>query len=417
MKKILTLTLALIVAGMQWSCEKEETPQPVLDPKPIEVTPQIRHLIGSDNQFGLELFQRIHNQQDETSNTMISPVSVSLALAMTYNGAGGDTRTGMQEALYLGGLSTGEINESYQSLMESLITVDPKVTMDVANSIWYRQGFQVEQDFLDVNRQYYDARVEALDFDSPEAPKIINNWVGDNTNGKIPRIIEQIDPLTMMYLINAVYFNGKWTYQFNQEKTAREPFYLSDGSEIQVDMMQTEASLGYISNDLFTAVQMPYGRGNYNMVCMLPGEELQVDGLIQQMNRDNWIQWMESMDTAHVQVHLPRFTFEYEQTLGEMLKAMGMEEAFDPDESDFSGINPERKDLHISQVKHKTFVEVDEKGTEAAAVTSVEVGVTSADPAQPAVVRFDRPFVFAIREATTGTIVFVGKVEKPGDNA
>jgi len=321
----------------------------------------------------------------------------------------------MEETLYLSGLSSQEINKSYQTLMEALLTVDPKVTMEIANSIWYRQGFSVEQDFIDVNREYYNAGVEALDFDSPDAVQTINNWVDDNTNGKIPEIIESIDPLTMMYLINAIYFNGKWTYQFDKDNTSEQPFYLADGSQIQVDMMQNEATLNYTSNDLFKAVEMPYGRGNYSMVCMLPGEDLKVGDVVQQMDADNWNQWMQTMDSANVQVHLPRFSFEYKKTLKELLKSMGMEEAFNANQSDFSGINPDRPDLHISEVKHKTFVEVDEKGTEAAAVTSVEMGFTSVDPNQPVIVKFDRPFVFAIREVTTGTIVFLGKMMEPGE--
>ena len=401
------------MAGTQFSCGEKDQPKPNPGPKPIEVTPQARQLIDADNRFGLELFRNITAGADQPENTMLSPVSVSLALAMTYNGAEGDTKTGMEETLNLSGLSTREINESYQSLMEALLSVDPKVTMEIANSIWYRQGFSIEQDFIDVNREYYDARVEALDFNSPDAVQTINNWVGDQTQGKIPKIIDSIDPLTMMYLINAIYFNGKWSHQFDKDKTSQQPFYLADGSEIQADMMQTEAGFRYLGNDLFQAVGMPYGRGNYSMVCMLPREDLEVGDLIQQMDAENWNHWMQAMDSANVQVHLPRFSFEYGKTLNELLKAMGMEDAFDANKSDFSGINPDRKDLHISEVKHKTFVEVDEKGTEAAAVTSVTVGVTSVDPNQPVVVKFDRPFVFAIREVTTGTIVFVGKVENP----
>ena len=414
MKKLLTLTLVIILAGMQFSCQEKDQPQPNPDPKPIEVTPQARQLIDADNRFGLELFRNISAGQDQPANTMLSPLSLSLALAMTYNGADGDTRTGMEETLYLSGLSTQEINKSYQALMEALLSVDPKVTMEIANSIWYRQGFGVEQDFIDVNQKYYDARVEALDFDSPDAVQTINDWVDDQTNGKIPKVIENIDPLTMMYLINAIYFNGKWSYQFDKDNTSPQPFYLADGREIQVDMMQNEADLTYMSNDLFSAVEMPYGRGNYSMLCMLPAEDLKVGDVIQQMNAEKWNQWMQSMDSATVQVHLPRFSFEYEKTMNELLKAMGMEEAFDANQSDFSGINPNRKDLHISEVKHKTFVEVDEKGTEAAAVTSVTVDATSIGPNEPVVIKFDRPFVFAIREVTTGTIVFVGKVENPG---
>lgn len=412
MKKMTTLIFVLLFAGMQFSCEEKDQPKPNPEPKPIEVSPQARQLIDSDNRFGLELFRHISAGQDQPANTMISPVSVSLALAMTYNGAAGETGAGMQQTLYLSDLSKKEINESYRALMEALLTVDPKVTMEIGNSIWYRQGFTVEQDFLDVNKEYYDARVEALDFDSPDAVQTINNWVDDQTQGKIPKIINSIDPLTMMYLINAIYFNGKWSHQFDKDKTSQQPFYLSDGSEIQVAMMQNEAGFRYLENDLLRAVEMPYGRGNYSMVCMLPREDQEVGDLIQQLNADNWSQWIQDMDSTTVQVHLPRFSFEYGKTLNELLKAMGMEDAFDPSKSDFSGINPDRKDLHISEVKHKTFVEVDEKGTEAAAVTSVTVGVTSADP-QPVVIQFNRPFLFAIREVTTGTIMFLGKVEKP----
>jgi len=413
MKRIVILFVFLALTGWITSCEQQQDPKPDLKPEELQVSAETRQLIDSDNHFGLELFRTISAEQDPSANTMISPVSVSLALAMTYNGAEGDTKAAMEEALQLTGLSCQEINASYQALIEALLTVDPKVTMEIANSIWYRQEFSVEQDFLDVNREYYDAEVNALDFNSSEAPSVINNWVSDRTNGKITKIIEQIDPLTMMYLINAIYFNGKWKFQFDEDKTSSQPFYMADGREIQTDMMQKEATLNYMRNDLFRAVEMPYGRGNYTMVCMLPNEELKVEDVVGEMNAENWNQWMQAMDSAGVQVHLPRFKFEYEKKLNELLQAMGMEEAFDPGRSDFSGINPDRDDLHISEVMHKTFIEVDEKGTEAAAVTSVTMSTTSADPGGPVVVKFDKPFVFAIREVTTGTIVFVGKVVEP----
>ena len=413
MKRIVILFVFLALTGWITSCEQQQDPKPDLKPEELQVSAETRQLIEADNHFGIELFKQVVAGQKSSANTMISPVSIALALAMTYNGAEGDTKAAMEEALQLTGLSRQEINASYQALIEALLTVDPKVTMEIANSIWYRQEFSVEQDFLDVNREYYDAEVNALDFNSSEAPSVINNWVSDRTNGKITKIIEQIDPLTMMYLINAIYFNGKWKFQFDEDKTSSQPFYMADGSEIQTDMMQTEATLNYMRNDLFRAVEMPYGRGNYTMVCMLPNEELKVEDVVGEMNAENWNQWMQAMDSAGVQVHLPRFKFEYEKKLNELLQAMGMEEAFDPYESDFSGINPDRDDLHISEVMHKTFIEVDEKGTEAAAVTSVTMSTTSADPGGPVVVKFDKPFVFAIREVTTGTIVFVGKVVEP----
>ncbi|MFW6101430.1 MAG: serpin family protein [Bacteroidota bacterium] len=413
MKKCIVFTILMVVTGLNISCENEGQPEPNVGPKQIEISAETRQLIDSDNKFGFELMQKIAESQDEAKNTMISPVSVSLALAMTYNGAAGETKKAMEETLHLNGLSTEQINESYKSLMESLLSVDEKVTMEIANSIWYREEFQVEQDFIDVNEKYYDAGVSALDFDNPEAVDIINNWVAEKTHNKIPEIIEKIDPLDVMFLINALYFNGKWKYQFDEEKTTEEPFYLEDGSEIQTDMMVTETDLRYHRNDLFQAVELPYGRGNYSMVCFLPSNDHQPDDIIAAMNNENWDQWMENLDTTGIEMHLPKFKFEYKKKLNEMLKLLGIEEAFNPDESDFSGINPDRKDLHISEVLHKTFVEVDEKGTEAAAVTSVTMGITSIGGGGPMVLRFDRPFVFAIREVTTNTIVFMGKLEDP----
>ncbi len=413
MKTTIAFISLIILTGLNFSCENEDGPKPDLKPKQIEVTPETRQLIDSDNQFGFELMQKIVESQDETANTMISPVSVSLALAMTYNGAAGETRKAMEETLHLNELSTEQVNEAYQSLMESLLSVDEKVTMEIANSIWYRQEFHVEQDFIDVNKEYYDAGVSALDFDSPEAVDIINNWVAEKTHDKIPEIIETIDPLDVMFLINALYFNGKWKYQFDEEKTTEEPFYLQDGSQIQTDMMVTETDLRYHRNDLFQAVELPYGRGNYSMVCFLPAQDHQPDDIIAAMNNENWNQWMANLDTTGIELHLPKFKFEYKKKLNEMLKLLGMEEAFNPEKSDFSGINPDRKDLYISEVLHKTFVEVDEKGTEAAAVTSVTMTVTSIGGGGTRVLRFDRPFVFAIREVTTNTIVFMGKLEEP----
>ena len=413
MKTTIAFICLMILTGLNLSCENEDGPNPDLKPKQIEVTPETRQLIDSDNQFGFELMQKIAESQDETKNTMISPVSVSLALAMTYNGAAGETQKEMEETLHLNGLSPSQINESYKSLMESLLTVDKKVTMEIANSIWYREGFDVEQDFIDVNEKYYGAEVSPLDFGKPEAVDIINDWVAEKTHDKIPKIVEKIDPMDVMFLINALYFNGKWKYQFDKEKTTEEPFYLQDGSEIQTDMMVTETDLRYHRNDLFQAVELPYGRGNYSMVCFLPTQDHQSDDVIAAMNNENWNQWMTNLDTTGIELHLPKFKFEYKKKLNEMLKLLGMGVAFDPTKSDFSGINPDREDLYISEVLHKTFVEVDEKGTEAAAVTSVTVSVTSVGGGGPMVLHFDRPFVFAIREVTTNTIVFMGKLMEP----
>jgi serpin B len=346
---------------------------------------------------------------------MISPVSVSLALAMTYNGAEGETKSAMEETLYLSGLSPKQINESYKSLMKDLLSVDPRVTMEIANSIWYRQEFHVEQNFIDINSTYYDAEVNALDFNSPEAGNTINGWVADRTHDKIDKIIDEtIDPLTVMFLINAIYFNGEWKYRFDTSKTSEESFYLPDSREIQTDMMVTETELGYYKNELFQAVELPYGNGDYSMVCFLPKGEYQVSDIVAAMNTENWNQWMNSFDTTEIQLYLPKFKFEYKKKLKEILSLMGMEIAFIPEKANFDGINPTQEDLYINEVLHKTFVEVDEKGTEAAAVTSVQINtLCDGCGGGPMELRFDKPFVFVIREVTTDIIIFSGVLMNP----
>lgn len=413
MNRIVAFTLCMVLTGCFISCEQQQDPKPDLKPKDIPVSAGTKQLIESDNQFGIELFRQIIAGQSSDTNTLVSPLSVSLALAMTYNGAAGDTKTAMEETMHLEGLTKQQINESYRSLMKELLSVDPKVTMELAQSIWYHQDFSVEEDFLNVNREYYDAQVEPLDFCAPDAVDIINQWCSDQTHGKIQEILDRIPDEAVMYLINALYFNGTWKYEFDPSLTDRQPFYLNDGSEITTDMMHMEGDVRYQYNELFQAVELPYGRGNYTMVCLMPNQDIGVDGLAEQMTSEKWDQWMQSFEKRGCYLSLPKFKFRFFDLLNESLQKMGMAVAFDRYNADFSGINPVVQ-LYINRVLHKTFIEVDEKGTEAAAVTVVEVAEVSASGGGSAIrVTFDRPFLFAIREVSTGTIVFLGKVENP----
>ena len=415
MNRLIAFTWILLMAGIQISCEEDQDIRKAAkEPKEIDITAITKQLVDSDNQFGFELFQKIAENQDSLQNTLISPVSVSLALAMTYNGAAGATQEGMEETLHLEGLSPEEINQSYQSLIDELSNADPKVTLEIANSIWYRQGFEVEQNFKDINKTYYDAEVRALDFNNPEAVNTINEWVADKTHNKIEEIIKRIDPLTMMYLINALYFNGQWKYQFDENKTAKETFFLQNGGSIRTDMMVTETDLDYFSNELFQAVEIPYGRGNYSMICFLPTGTHQVKDIVAAMNKENYNTWLNEFQEVGMQLYLPKFKFEYKKALKKQLKALGMEMAFHPTQADFSRINPDIDDLYISEVLHKTFIEVDEKGTEAAAVTAVVVNTTSTGGGNdPMIVRLDKPFVFVIQEKYTNTVVFAGILMEP----
>jgi serine protease inhibitor len=357
--------------------------------------------------FGFDLFDQLVTAAPE-SNLFISPTSAAFALAMTYNGAGGGTRAGMAEALGIAGLAVEDVNRANREWLGSLReTGDPKVDLALANSIWAREGFPFHQAFYERNRQYYDAEVRELPFDAA-ALKAINDWVDRNTRGKIDRIIDDIPGDAVMYLINALYFKGQWRYRFDEVQTAAAPFTRPDGSRVQVPMMRQNVTVPYLRGDGFQAVSLPYGEGRFSMVLAVPDHGQDLDGFYTRLTPDAWAGWIAQMRETSVNVELPRFRVEWEKVLNEPLRAMGMVDAFDPAHADFSEMSP--APLFVSMVKQKTFVEVNEEGTEAAAVTVVEMRVTSGgDP----YVRFDRPFFFAIQDNATGTLLFLGHIVDP----
>lgn len=392
------------------SCQQENiNPE---ENKIIELDDKSAQLIEADNAFGLEIFQEIREESDE-ENIMISPLSISVALAMAYNGADGETKTEMENAMKLNGLTTEEINASYQMLISALQSLDEDVVFEIANAIFYAQGFSVKPDFINTNKNIYDAEVESLDFSSPSAVKTINDWVAERTHDKILSIIEQLNPLDRMVLVNAIYFNGIWTTQFDEEGTHVNNFYKTDGSMLKVPMMNKEDQLEYTSNTLFKAIKMPYGNGQYNMLVFLPAENKNSQHVIDELTVSNWKNWMESFELEDiVDVTMPRFKFAFEIGLNDVLKKMGMQKAFQPNIADFSKITDE--DLYISSVKHKSFIDVNETGTEAAAVTSITFSTTSIGNEPPKIsFLVDKPFVFAITEKDTDAILFIGEVNNP----
>ncbi|MBN1158135.1 MAG: serpin family protein, partial [Bacteroidales bacterium] len=324
----------------------------------------------------------------------------------------GETKTAMENTLKKSGFTVDEINDSYKSLIEALVSVDPKVLLEIANSIWYRQDFNVLPEFTDVNQEYFDAEVSALDFSQPSAIKTINGWVADKTHDKITEIIEEIPGDVVMYLINAIYFKGIWKYEFDEEDTYDDVFHLKDGNPLTVPFMQQEASLRYADNDLVLMVELPYGQGNYNMIILLPHTDKTTDEVAASLAQGSWDGWLNMLSEQKVLVKLPKFKFEYKNLLNDELSAMGMDVAFTP-LADFSKING-TGGIWISRVIHKSFVEVNEEGTEAAAVTAVEM-VESISGPEPDYINFtvNRPFLFVIREIDTGTILFIGRVQDP----
>ena len=411
MKVIKLIIPAIVILLLGYSCEKTKDEEP--GPTEINLTEKGKILVEADNLFGINLFKEVLEAAEPEENVMISPLSVSLALAMTYNGADGDTKEAMEKTLELYGLTVDEINENYKMLIDALASVDPKVLMSIANSIWYEQTFNVEQDFIDVNQDYFYAEVSPLDFTNPDAVTTINNWVADKTKNKITEILDQIPAEAVMYLINAIYFKGIWKYEFDESETEEKPFYLSDGTTKDVPMMAQEGSFNYFSNDILQAVEMPYGAGNYSMIILLPQSNKTPDDIIDQLSNENWNRWLsEFYEAEKVQIHLPKFKFEYEDSLNNELINMGMEIAFSPYDADFSKINP-LEQLYISRVIHKSFIEVNEEGTEAAAVTLVEISRIISEPETGIHFYVNQPFIFAIKEKYTNTIIFMGKVMEP----
>jgi serpin B len=384
-----------------------------IDELPRALTTAESQLVDADNRFAFKLFREVNAEEDAAANVFISPLSVGMALGMAYNGAAGATRDAMQATLELGGLTLQDVNESYQSLIQLLRDLDPRVEFTLANSIWVRDGITPVPDFIALNQQYFDAQVAALDFDDPGAAGTINAWVNEATRGRITEIVSPpIDPASIMFLINAIYFKAAWTYQFDRGHTKPEPFLQPDGSEVTVQMMASDGEMPVRSHwepDLFV-LDLGYGGGAYSMTIVVPQDPAAIESLATSVTREQWNAWVAGLDSTESLVGLPRFTLEYDITLNDALKALGMDVAFDPNAADFTNLYAGPQRAYISRVKHKTFVDVNEEGTEAAAVTSVEVGVTSA----PQALVVNRPFLFAIRENLSGTILFMGKIIRPG---
>jgi serpin B len=370
------------------------------------------NLAAASNAFGFDLFQQLQRQA-ANKNVFFSPLSVTTALAMTYNGAAGETKNAMARALKIEGMSLDELNRASAELLKALKSSDPKIELAIANSLWARDGMRFNEAFLARNRQFYNAEISTLDFSNPQSVTTINRWVSANTRDKISQIIDKIDMQQVMFLINAVYFKGQWQKRFEKTLTKEQPFHMSGGQPKPVPMMAQSGNYLYQRGDKFQAISLPYGKGGVSLYLFLPDKGSSLDEFLNGLSYRKWEEWINNFNNAPGDVKLPRFKLDYEKTLNESLKAVDMRVAFNPREADFSGIRPER-DLYISEVKHKAVVEVNEEGTEAAAATSVGVAVTSVqEPRQRFTFIADRPFLMAIRDSQTGAILFMGAVMEP----
>ena len=359
---------------------------------------------GAVPSFAFGLFQDIVSN-DGSDIVFLSPLSASLALSMTANGASETTRQEMLSALGFE-CSIKEVNEYNRSVMDLFASEADGVEFNIANSIWVSDAFPLKGRFCRTVRKNYDAMVTNLDFSDPASPSVINRWCADNTAGRIDKMIEAIDPATQLYLLNALYFKGLWTTPFDTALT-REDIFHGDSNDSQVKFMYNKAYFPYYIGPEGSMVELPYGDDrNFVMDVIIPPDGLSADEFVTGLDSESLSRLSSGLQTDEIRLMLPSFKAEYDVSLNAALQRLGMKEAF-TSSADFSDMSKEP--LMISEVRQKTFIEVNEEGSEAAAITSIGIMRTSLAP-EPFEFKVDRPFVFLIRERNSGTILFMGLV-------
>ncbi len=398
------------VVGLAAACSSEGGRPPTEPVRPFTTAEE--QVAGAATDFGLALLREVSAGETTRPNVLLSPLSASVALGMTLNGADGDTYAAMRRTLGFGDLAQAEVNAAYRGLIAQLHARDARVEFALANSVWYRRGFPVFPSFIDTVRTAFGAEIRDLDFSDPASPGIISAWAEQQTNGRIKDLVKEIDPAEVMFLVNAVYFKAPWSTTFDKALTRPAPFTRLDGTTVTVATMSREGSYRMLVTPELRAVELPYGDSAFSMVVVAPAAGHLLDPVVARFEPQRWDALLDSMRLGHGQLTLPKFTFDYGKRLNDALSRMGMAVAFDQLRANFGKIADLTTlggNLFISRVDQKAFINVDESGTEAAAATNVGIGLTSLPPQ----LRFDRPFIFVIRERSTGTILFAGRLGDP----
>lgn len=361
------------------------------------------------SEFAFNFWKQHNAIENKQKNQFLSPLSLHVALGMLLNGADKKTKEEIEKVLRVSP-NTEETNKIYKDLMDNLPLSDPKVTNTIANSVWYDKNFSVEKNYLDILNKYFAAKISGEDFANPATVSKINQWASDNTNAKIKKVLDRIEPSQVMFLLNALYFKGDWKTPFKTENTQDKDFLNLNGKTNKVKMMNMTEKVKYAKRQFYHAIELPYGSGNYNMTVMLPlptVSALSPDAIIDNLTTNEWKELNKAFLEQRVIIDLPKFSMEYESNLNKTLEKLGMPTMF-TDLADLSKISPPAGKIKVGFVKQNTFINVDEKGTEAAAVTTIGIELTSA----PILPEFlcNRPFVFVISEKNSNTVLFVGKV-------
>ncbi|MCG7343575.1 serpin family protein [Sporosarcina sp. ACRSL] len=367
-----------------------------------------KKIVVPNNELGFELINE--SEADEDGNLFLSPTSLFMALALAYNGADGVTKEEIANALQLNGLEPMELNKANASLMTILNKQSDSIQLQVANSIWLNEKYHFQDTFAGYAKDYFNAEIEEINISSKDTPKRINDWVKDATNGKIDKMVDgPLDEKLVTMLLNAIYFKGDWMYPFDKKATEHRTFHLADGNEIKVPFMKLQEKLAYTANSEFQAIQLPYADGEMSMTVIMPND---LSEFTSTLSIERWEEIRASMTSTRGTILLPKFKLSYETELEDALKALGMTNAF-TEMADFSKMVEEVTPLRISKVKQKTYIEVNEEGTEAAAVTGVQMEATSAPADDPFIMEVNRPFFIAITDEETGAIVFIGSIKNP----
>jgi len=375
-------------------------------PRPESVDPA---LAQATDRFGIRLLQAVHGER-QLENLFLSPASAQIILSLTANGARGETQQEMLEALGYAGMDLETVNQAIRSLRGILAHPGKGVELSTANAVWHRKGMTVAPAFLEVAGQQYGAQVREAAFGEPAAAEAINRWVSDQTRGRIPRLVDQTRPDDVMWLVNALYFKGDWQKPFNPNRTVDRLFILPDGGRVQVPFMHQTATFGYLEEEGLVGVRLPYGEGDLALYAFMPDEW---NGFLEELTPERYAGWIAGMGLREIRFAMPKVKLTDQAELADPLAAMGMERAFIPGQADLGGLFTEDREFFVSRVIQKTFLEINEKGTEAAAATGVGVTTTSAPVDQPPEVVLNRPFLLAIRDDRTGVTLFLGAVVDP----
>lgn len=366
----------------------------------------------ANNVLGFNLLD--HVEPDESGNTFISPSSFFMAMLMVYNGADGVTKKEIGSALQLEGMDLDELNKANASLLDMLDKDTDHIQIQIANSIWVDDSFKLQDAYQKLNKDYLHADVNSIDVSDEASADKINGWVKDATDDTIANIIDPpLNKDMAALLLNGIYFKGDWTYPFNPDETEGHPFFPGSGKESEVEMMTLhEDDLAYMENDTFQAVSLPYGEGEMSMNIFLPKDDDGLKTFKKDITNDEWVEWMNEFREQEGTIQLPKFELEFETTLNDQVEKLGIKTALTK-EADFSNMIKEDNPIKLSKIKQKTFLNVDETGTEAAGATSAEMETTSASIDEPFNMTVDKPFFMAITGDEMNIILFMGIINRP----